>query len=227
MRKNYFTAAYAARSILKIWTEDAAKSEPPKLRQIVFINSAAAFLGMPGYVAYTGRLGATRRKHRESPLLISPQASKCAVRGLADTLRMEALRLSGPATKYTVHCAFPSNFISPAFAEEQESKPGLTKRMEGTTGSMAELERRFPSAEKVARGIIDGVARGDFALCDDSTESGMLFANMIGPSPKRGLGVQDSFLAVVIGLFVWPVLRRRWDKMCKEDGIRSRAMNSR
>ena len=60
MRNNYFTAAYAAQSMLKMWTEDAEKAEiaSPRLRQIVFINSAAAFLGMPGYAAYTGKLGA-------------------------------------------------------------------------------------------------------------------------------------------------------------------------
>lgn len=146
---------------------------------------------------------------------------------MADTLRMEVLRLSGPTSKYTIHCAFPSNFISPAFFEEQELKPELTKRLEGTTGSMAELEKRFPSAESVALGIITGVARGDFALCDDSIESSLLFANMIGPSPKRCLGVRDSFLAIVIGLFVWPVFRRRWDKLCKKEGIHSRTMNER
>ena len=137
---------------------------------------------------------------------------------------MEALRFSGPASTYTIHCAFPSNFISPAFLEEQKSKPELTKRMEGTTGSMTELEQRFPSAEKIARGIIAGGERGDFAICDDSMESGVLFANMIGPSPKRGLGLIDSLLATVVGLFVWPVLRRRWDSMCKQDGIRNRTV---
>lgn len=229
MRNNYFTAAYAAQSILKIWTEDDKTTETsnPRLRQIVFINSAAAFLGMPGYVAYTCKLGATRGRHQEGRSLTSRKASKCAVRGLADTLRMEALRLSGPASVYTIHCAFPSNFISPAFLEEQKSKPELTKRMEGTMGSMAEMEQRFPSAEKVARGIIAGVERGDFALCDDSTESGMLFANMIGPSPKRGLGVLDSLLATLVGLFIWPVLRRRWDKLCRDDGSHSRTVNDR
>ncbi len=91
---------------------------------------------------------------------------------------------------------------------------------------MAELEQRFPSAEKVARGIIAGVERGDFALCDDSMVSSLLFANMIGPSPKRGLGIRDSLLATVVGLFVWPVLRRRWDKMCKKDGNLSSTTNS-
>lgn len=148
------------------------------------------------------------------------------MRGLADTLRMEALRLSGPASTYTIHCAFPSNFISPAFVEEQKLKPELTKRIEGTTGSVVELEQRFPSSEKVAQGIIAGVERGDFSLCDDSMESRLLFANMIGPSPKRGLGILDSMLATVIPLFVWPVVRRRWDKMCKEDGIQKRVQSN-
>lgn len=69
----------------------------------------------------------------------------------------------------------------------------------------------------MAWGIVDSVERGNFALCEDSMESGLLFANMIGPSPKRGLGVLDSLLAIVMGLFVWPILRRRWDRMCKED----------
>lgn len=115
------------------------------------------------------------------------------MRGLADTLRTEALRLSGPASTYTVHCAFPSNFIFPAFLEEQKRKPEPTKRIEGTTGSTADLERKFLSSEKMAQGIIAGVERGDFALCNDSVESGLLFVNMIGPSPKGSLGVLDCF----------------------------------
>ena len=66
MRNNYFTSAYAAQSILKIWTEDdiTAETSSPRHRQIVFINSAAAFLGMPGYAAYTGKLNTTGRTHQ-------------------------------------------------------------------------------------------------------------------------------------------------------------------
>lgn len=48
---------------------------------------------------------------------------------------------------------------------------------------------------------------------------------MIGPSPKRGFGVLDSILGTVVGLFFWPVFRRRWDEMCRQDGIHNRAMN--
>ena len=62
MRNNYFTVAYAAQFILKIWTENGKTVErsSPRLRQIVFINGAAAFLGTPGYVAYTGKSTTTR-----------------------------------------------------------------------------------------------------------------------------------------------------------------------
>ncbi|KAL9132083.1 MAG: hypothetical protein Q9217_000119 [Psora testacea] len=208
MRNNYLTAAFAAQSMLKLWTEDDknAKASGDRLRQIVFIASAAAFVGLPGYTAYT--------------------PSKCAVRALADTLRMEALQHSGPQSTYTVHCAFPSNFITESFLQEQESKPVLTKQLEGTMGTLEELRKRFPSAGEVAQGIIAGVERGDFAICNDSTEAALLFTNMIGPSPKRGLGIYDSLSATVMGIIVWPVLRRHWDRVCKRDGKRSRARNN-
>lgn len=67
-RNNYFTAAYAAQSILRIWTEDdqKARRSSSKLRQIVFINSAAAFLGLPGYAAYTCKLSAQTRRQQPS-----------------------------------------------------------------------------------------------------------------------------------------------------------------
>lgn len=56
MKNNYFTSAYAAQSVLKMWVEDDKNVKTSRSvsrpRQIVFINSAAAFLGVPGYVAY-------------------------------------------------------------------------------------------------------------------------------------------------------------------------------
>lgn len=56
MKNNYLTSAYAAQSLLKIWREDDEKTKATtsRFRRIVFINSAAAFLGLPGYDAYTG-----------------------------------------------------------------------------------------------------------------------------------------------------------------------------
>lgn len=132
---------------------------------------------------------------------------------------MECIRLSNPSSLYTTHIAFPSNFISPAFLQEQTQKPALTKRIEGTSASSeADLAKKFPSSATVAAKIIRGVEKGEFALCDDSSESGLLFANMLGPSPKRGLGVVDSVVSVFAGVFVFPVYRRVWERMCRKDG---------
>jgi 3-dehydrosphinganine reductase len=62
MKNNYFSSAYAAKAMLDIWIEDDKRSagidsiraaSVPNARKIIFINSAAAFLGLPGSIAYT------------------------------------------------------------------------------------------------------------------------------------------------------------------------------
>ncbi|KAH1370824.1 hypothetical protein KXW29_000587 [Aspergillus fumigatus] len=210
MKNNYYSTAYAAKAMLDIWVEDDKKypgtdvstsdTTGPKPRRIVFANSAAAFLGLPGSVAYT--------------------PAKSAVRALADTLRLEVLRHNSARTTYTIHIAFPADFISPGFVLEQDTKPDLTKRIQGTNvATFAQLEEKFPSSEKVAQGIVARVDRGDFIICEDSLAASLLFTNMVGLSPKRGLGIVDSLWSVVMGWFVVPVLRRRWEKMCREDAI--------
>ncbi|RYP45719.1 hypothetical protein DL768_007960 [Monosporascus sp. mg162] len=198
MQNNYLTAAFCAQMMLKIWTEDdkTAKGTAPLTRHIVFINSVAAFCTVPGMGAYS--------------------APKSAVRGLADCLRMEALVYSSPTRKYSIHCAFPSTFISDAFFEEQKGKPLLTKEIEGTVGTPEELMRKHPSAKKEADLILAGVAKGDFAICDESVESPILFANMVGVSPRRGLGIYDTIMSLVMA-FAWPLIGRPWwDGLCKK-----------
>lgn len=137
---------------------------------------------------------------------------------------MEVLRYTCLTSTYTIHCAFPADFISPGFLLEQETKTELTKRMQGlaTKSSISELESRFPSSEKIASLIIAAVEKGDFIICPGSIASSLLFTNMIGPSPKRGLGIIDSLSGIIVGWFVWPILRRRWEAMCRRDGEESR-----
>ncbi|KAF5269039.1 hypothetical protein FOXYS1_34 [Fusarium oxysporum] len=57
MANNYFASAYAAKAILDIWVDDDEKEglehPHPRVRKIVFIASAAAFLSSPGSIAYT------------------------------------------------------------------------------------------------------------------------------------------------------------------------------
>ena len=65
MKNNYYSTAYAAKAMLDIWVENdknpiainkTQKKHGPNIRKIVFINSAAAFLGLPGSVSYTRKL---------------------------------------------------------------------------------------------------------------------------------------------------------------------------
>jgi 3-dehydrosphinganine reductase len=56
MYGNYFSSAFAAQAMLKMWTEDDKKAEVParpRERKIVFINSASALAPTPGYAAYS------------------------------------------------------------------------------------------------------------------------------------------------------------------------------
>ncbi|KAK2748479.1 putative secondary metabolism biosynthetic enzyme [Myotisia sp. PD_48] len=173
MKNNYYSSAYAAKSMLDIWIEEDEKklSTPgshPKLRQIIFINSAAAFLGLPGSIAYTRTL--------TDPTY--SKAAKAAVRALADTLRMEVMRYCCTQSTYSIHCAFPADFVSPGFMLEQKTKTPLTKRMQGLDRPLSELEARFPSAEKVASLVITAADRGDFIICEDSLAASLLFTNM-------------------------------------------------
>jgi 3-dehydrosphinganine reductase len=131
---------------------------------------------------------------------------------------MEVLRYCCPEATYSIHCAFPADFVSPGFRQEQETKTLLTKRIQGTNKTIAELEAQFPSSEKVASLIIAAVDRGDFIICEDSLAASLLFTNMIGSSPKRGWGIADSLLSPVMGWFAWPFLRWKWEAMTIEDG---------
>ncbi|KAG6037964.1 putative secondary metabolism biosynthetic enzyme [Claviceps citrina] len=209
MHNNYFTSLYPAKSILGIWTEDDAKKDAappaaasPRRRQIILVSSAAAFAALPGSVAYN--------------------PAKSAVRALADTLRLELMRYSCTASAYSVHCAFPGDFLSPGFWLEQETKTPLTKRIQGTDRPLEQLAATCPSSDRVAELMIRAAENGDYIICKDSAAASLLFTSMTGPSPKRGMGLADSLLGLLVGWIVWPVLRRRWEWMCAEDGERAR-----
>ncbi|KAF2260235.1 putative short chain dehydrogenase/ reductase [Lojkania enalia] len=205
MNNNYYASLYPAQSILKAWIKDDKNSKEtpskPKLRKIIFVNSSASLVPTPGYIAYS--------------------AGKCAQRALADTLRTEVLRYNNPKSTYAVQCVFAHNFITPTFIEEQKHKPDLTKRLEGTTGDLAELEKsgKFPYAAKIAPEIVAAIDKGDFAIMDGRFEPQICWAVSIGSSPKRGLGIWDSCLALLACL-VWPFVRWTNDREAEGDAYR-------
>jgi 3-dehydrosphinganine reductase len=104
--------------------------QPPSSpnRKIIFTASLLSFSVLPGYAAYA--------------------PSKAAIRMLADTLREECVLYD-----IDVHCTFPANILSPGFEIEEQTKPEITKKMEGTAGA--------ETPEDVARKIIARLERGD------------------------------------------------------------------
>ncbi|MEW6717993.1 MAG: SDR family oxidoreductase [Chloroflexota bacterium] len=98
---------------------------------IINISSAAGFLGVFGYSAYG--------------------ASKYAVRGFSDVLRVE-LKPHG----IRVSVAFPPDTDTPQLAYEAPFKPPETKALSGTT--------KILSPEVVAREILSAAARGKYII---------------------------------------------------------------
>ncbi|KAF2445300.1 short chain dehydrogenase [Karstenula rhodostoma CBS 690.94] len=204
MNNNYYSSLYPAQAVLRAWVQDdksAGVPKSPKARSIVFVNSTASLTPIPGYLAYS--------------------AGKSAQRALADTLRLEIQRYSGPISTYSVQCVFAHNFITPTFIEEQRNKPELTKRLEGTTGDLSKIEKGFPYAEKIAPEIVANVAKGDFAIMDGRFEPQACWAVSIGSSPKRGFGIWDTILAVLMAV-IFPFIRNGWEKECRGDALKKK-----
>lgn len=135
-------------------------------------------------------------------------------------MRLEVMRYSGPKSLYVVQCVFVHNFITPSLLEELEHKPGLTKRIEETDGDLADLEKRFPYPQQIARDVVAAVERShDFAVMDRQLVPQLLWANMIGSSPKRGWGIFDSIMAFLASFIVFPFVRRDIERQCREDNV--------
>ncbi|KAF2679794.1 short chain dehydrogenase [Lentithecium fluviatile CBS 122367] len=203
MYNNYFSSAFAAQEMLKRWTEDDKNAEVParpRERKIIFMNSASALAPTPGYAAY------------------SP--AKAAQRSLADLLRLEAMRYSGPVSEYKVQIVFTHIFITDAALQTQTIKPELTKKFESSLGTPAELAKRYPSAEKIAIQIVEAAEKGDFAVMDSGANVQLIWANMMGTSPSRGWGIVDSVLAFLMGWVFWPSHRRWMERLCKGNALK-------
>ncbi|KAF5257609.1 hypothetical protein FOXYS1_11856 [Fusarium oxysporum] len=183
---NYYSALFMAQRCLQLWI---AEPKPDRTRHMVFIASAAAFVAIPGYAAYT--------------------PSKTALRALADTLRMELL-LYGDEKMYRVHCAFPGTFLTDAFMAQGEAKPDLTKKMEGSDYPTEELIKQTQPVEAIANKILHGLNNGRFFITTDM-KTDLILNNMRGPSP-RDRSIYELLMGF-IAMFAWPVVRRRWDAM--------------
>ena len=188
---NYYTTIFIVQYCLKLWL---AAAPTPSPRHVLLTSSLAAFLGIPGFIAYT--------------------PTKVAIRSLADTLRQEFL-LYGDNT-FKVHVSFPGPFITEAFLEEQDNKPNLTKAIEGTNLSRTELEQKIPPARAIAKRIIAGVEKGKTYVPVDWTGD-LLFNNMRGPSPR--FWTLWDFLLGIVAACAWWFYRTSFDRQTRRFGV--------
>lgn len=190
---NYYSTIFIVQYCLKLWLAAAPTSSP---RHVLLTSSLAAFVGIPGFVAYT--------------------PTKVAIRALADTLREEFLLYGDNAFK--VHVSFPGPFITEAFLEEQNNKPLLTKMLEGTDVSRTVLEQKIPSSRTVAQRIISGLEKGKTYVPVD-WQGELLLNNMRGPSP-RFWTFWDFFLGIIAAC-AWWFFRTSWDRKTRRFGVRN------
>ncbi|GJN92871.1 hypothetical protein Rhopal_005911-T1 [Rhodotorula paludigena] len=116
--------------------------------------------------------------------------SKYAIRGLAEALRNE-LMLYG----ISVHLFAPATIHSPGFDREQQVKPEVTKKIEGVDEGN--------SPDYVAKQMIKGVERGDFAITYELV--GNALRNSRGITPRNNLHLE--FLYAFIGTLIFPIWR--------------------
>lgn len=145
MDLNYFGTFFPTRFVL------------PRMKQakegiIVITASQAALLGLYGYGAYA--------------------ASKFALRGLAETVAMEAKHYG-----ISVTLALPADTDTPGFEKENHSKPVETKIISGSGGLF--------KPEDVGRKIVHDALKGTF-FSVLGVESWVLSTLCVGMSPWKG-----------------------------------------
>lgn len=148
---------------------NTAKAAASKLIQskiqhgrIVFVGSTLSLMGLTGYSAYA--------------------PTKAALRSIADCLRQELL-------PYNIHVSIylPGTILSPGHAQEDKTKPEITKKLEG---SSAEL-----TPDQCAQALISGLNKGRFMITSDF-DTDIIRASVVGMSP-RGNVVWDVLLGLI------------------------------
>jgi 3-dehydrosphinganine reductase len=161
LRLNVLGCVWAARAVVPAMKARARGG------RLVLVSSMAGQVGVYGFTAYS--------------------ASKFALRGLAEALRME-LRPWGVG----VSLVLPPDTDTPLLARENESKPVECRRISEGAGLF--------SAEAVAATTVDGMVAGHH-LIGFGLDGFMLNTLTVGMLPS------NSLAEGVGGLFLWPLFR--------------------
>jgi 3-dehydrosphinganine reductase len=155
--------------------------------RLTLISSMAGQVGIFGFTAYS--------------------ASKFALRGFAEALRMEAKPWGVGVT-----LVVPPDTDTPLLQRENLRKPAECRRISEGAGLF--------SAEAVARKSVDGICRG--ATCVGFGLDGW----MLNHVTSGMLGSNDA-VELLSGLFLWPALRlvglahmRYYDHICRQEAAK-------
>ncbi|KAJ3144987.1 3-dehydrosphinganine reductase [Geranomyces michiganensis] len=173
METDYYTAAFTAHAAVQSF-----RTHPtPSSCRLVFVSSICGLMGLTGYASYA--------------------AAKFAVRGLAESLRMELL-LYG----VRVHIFFPGTIYSPGYEEENKTKPAVTKLLEEADEGV--------TPDKAAEVLVRGIEREEYAIACDLT--GNLIRSLTKGAVPSNRTVLDAVYASIgwVALSIW---RRNADKI--------------
>ncbi|KAJ1994029.1 3-dehydrosphinganine reductase [Dimargaris cristalligena] len=139
--------------------------------RVVTVSSQAGLVGIPGYSEYA--------------------PTKAALRMLSETLYYE-LGIYG----IMVHCFFPANIKTPGFAHENQTKPAITRIIDG------EDEALEPRA--CAQQLLAGMAKGYPAIVSDPLGD-VVRAVCKGVGPANNFALDTLYVA--LGWFAVPLWR--------------------
>lgn len=171
MNVNYSSAANTVhaghRALLARNRYPAIGSRGARKRHIILFSSTVASYPFIGYAQYA--------------------PSKAALVSLAIILRQEL----GPL-QYRVTCVFPGNFESEGYAEENKTKPAITKQIEGPSKPISSLE--------CCDFVLDKLAKGYDSIYTDFI-GWVLASSVLGVNPRYWSVFQIlvSFLFSLIG----------------------------
>ncbi|TIC37993.1 oxidoreductase [Wallemia mellicola] len=177
MQTNYYSALWTVKAATSIIIQDGIKDS-----HVTLVSSVLGFpLGLPGYSSYT--------------------PSKHAIRGLGDTLRTE-LQLYDIRT----HVYFPGTIYTPGYETENETKPALTKKIEGAADGL--------TPQECAIALLKGIDKDEYQITSDFV--GSLIKNISrGASPTNNILIDTFYL--LIAAIAFPFWRIYMDYLVKSE----------
>jgi len=149
---------------------------------IIIVSSGMAMTGYIGYSAYA--------------------PTKYALKGLGDTLRNELCSFN-----IKIHQAYPPNFFSPGYDNENKTKPLETKAIESS-------ETTYQS-ELVARSLISSFRKGHYHIACGDLGINLLTRSSAGMSPRNN-SLADALILPLLVL-IGKIYVNGWDSEVKKD----------